>query len=166
MRNARQAGYFHARSQDSLGGWIGCGKCVELGVARLGRLLMPRGGAVTAVVSTRKFRMPSIYRPKNEWVFRCKVGYEKSRDGRSWRRGFRLGPSSLQAHKNALGIGEACFAKIACVWSLAMGGAAWRILFTRSAVGSARQDEHASRALALGLNRLPIENDPPGVAGW
>lgn len=55
---------------------------------------------------TPKFKMPSVYRPKNENCFRCKVGYYVAKNGKRERREFRLGDDELLAHKQALSLAE------------------------------------------------------------
>ena len=56
--------------------------------------------------STPKFRMPTIYLPKNESVFRCKVGYALAKSGQRVRREFRLGKDELTATKKAIVLAE------------------------------------------------------------
>jgi hypothetical protein len=55
---------------------------------------------------TPKFAMPSVYKPKNENIYRCKVGFYMTGTGKRERREFRLGDDYLIAHKKALTLGE------------------------------------------------------------
>lgn len=71
-----------------------------------GALLTPLG-VVPAGPRDPKFKMPSIYRPKNENCFRCKAGYYLTKFGRRERREFRLGDDERVAHKKALALAEA-----------------------------------------------------------
>ena len=52
--------------------------------------------------STPKFHMPTVYLPKNENVFRCKVGYTLTKTGQRVRKEFRLGKDELIANKQAI----------------------------------------------------------------
>jgi hypothetical protein len=55
---------------------------------------------------TPKFQMPSVYRPKNEAVYRCKVGYYRNQQGPRKRREFRLSDDPVISHKMAIDLEE------------------------------------------------------------
>jgi hypothetical protein len=61
---------------------------------------------VSARSLSPKFHMPSVYRPKNENCFRCKVGYSLTPDGRRVRQEFRLGDDEAVAHQKALNLAK------------------------------------------------------------
>ncbi|MBC7782527.1 MAG: hypothetical protein H7144_01700 [Burkholderiales bacterium] len=59
---------------------------------------------MSTAVRTAKFKMPSIYRPKDENVLRCKIGYSLDRNGNRRRKEFRLGVDPVAAHQKALSL--------------------------------------------------------------
>jgi hypothetical protein len=57
--------------------------------------------------SVLKFRMPAVYLPKNEKVYRCKVGYWLSpKSGKRERKEFRLSTDPVFSHRKALTLSE------------------------------------------------------------
>ncbi len=55
-----------------------------------------------------KFKMPAVYRPKKENVFRCKIGFVNTPSVHACRE-FRLGDDELAANKKAFALAEAWY---------------------------------------------------------
>ena len=62
--------------------------------------------------------MPAVYRPKNENVYRCKVGYHHNAQGQRKRREFRLSDDPVIAHKLAINLEEKWMKEEARHWKM------------------------------------------------